>query len=164
MVCWWSMKCPHCDTGIHDNTQASAQCNLGSEAWITRLQRCPQCQQPIVKLRSVRAQPNGQPTSNDVISEFIVYPRKASTRPLSAEVLDPYKQDFNEAVAVLSLSPKASAALSRRNLQAVLRNQAGTTAKRLVRSDRGSHLIRQITFAYCRWPSRRSKHRQFCGP
>jgi hypothetical protein len=45
--------------------------------------------------------------------------------------LDPYRSDFDEAVAVLSLSPKASAALSRRNLQAILRDKAGAKGKDL---------------------------------
>jgi hypothetical protein len=46
-------------------------------------------------------------------------------------VLDPFRQDFNEAVAVLSLSPKASAALSRRILQAILREKAKTKKRDL---------------------------------
>jgi hypothetical protein len=61
----------------------------------------------------------------------MVFPPNASTRPLPAEVPDPYKRDFDEACSVLSLSPKASAALSRRNLQAVLRDKAPTTSKDL---------------------------------
>ena len=47
------------------------------------------------------------------------------------EVVDPYKQDFIEACKVLGDSPKASAALSRRCLQAILRDKAGTKSKDL---------------------------------
>jgi Domain of unknown function (DUF4145) len=61
----------------------------------------------------------------------MAHPQNASARPLPAEVMDPYRSDFEEAVAVLPLSPKASAALSRRNLQAVLRDKAATTSKDL---------------------------------
>jgi hypothetical protein len=46
-------------------------------------------------------------------------------------VPDPYRQDFVEACEVLSLSPKASAALSRRNLQAIIRDKAGVKEKDL---------------------------------
>jgi hypothetical protein len=61
----------------------------------------------------------------------MAYPANEPIRPVPAEVSDPYKQDFIEACAVLPLSPKASAALSRRNLQAILRDKAGTKAKDL---------------------------------
>jgi len=59
------------------------------------------------------------------------FPPTDSLRPIPAEVPDPYKQDFIEACAVLSLSPKASAALSRRDLQAILRDKAGVKQKDL---------------------------------
>ncbi len=54
----------------------------------------------------------------------MIYPRGAM-RPLAAEVPDPYAADFREAVEVLPISPKASAALSRGNLQALLRDKHG---------------------------------------
>jgi hypothetical protein len=47
------------------------------------------------------------------------------------EVPDKYAADFNEGHAVLGLSPKASAALSRRALQHLLRDEAKTTKKDL---------------------------------
>jgi hypothetical protein len=63
-------------------------------------------------------------------AEYPVYPR-GSVRPLPPEVSDPYKQDFTEACAVLGDSPKASAAISRRCLQLLLRDKAKTKAKAL---------------------------------
>lgn len=45
--------------------------------------------------------------------------------PLPAEVTDPYASDYSEACNVLADSPKASAALGRRCLQALLRDKAG---------------------------------------
>lgn len=53
----------------------------------------------------------------------MVHPRGA-LRPIPAEVPDPYAADYREAVEVAPISPKASAALSRRNLQALLRDVA----------------------------------------
>jgi hypothetical protein len=47
------------------------------------------------------------------------------SRPLPPEVEDPYATDFGEATAVLAESAKASAALSRRCLQGLLRDKAG---------------------------------------
>jgi Domain of unknown function (DUF4145) len=56
------------------------------------------------------------------------YPSLPSTpeRPeLPAAVVSPYREDYTEAANVLSISPKASAALSRRVLQHVIREEAG---------------------------------------
>ena len=55
----------------------------------------------------------------------VVYPRTTNRPPLSEHVPEQYREDYREAALVLADSPKASAALSRRCLQAVLRNEAG---------------------------------------
>jgi len=68
--------------------------------------------------------------SSGRVGRFMAYPQK-HTRPVPAEVSEPYRQDYIEACRVLDDSAKASAALSRRNLQAVLRDQAGTKSKDL---------------------------------
>ncbi len=57
--------------------------------------------------------------------EHKAYPSRNS-RPVPVEVPADHSTDFSEAVEVLSISPKASAALSRRCLQAVLRDQGFT--------------------------------------
>jgi len=64
------------------------------------------------------------------ILTFLAYPT-SKARPISSEVIEPYRQDFVEACKVLEDSPKASAALSRRCLQAILRDKAGTKSKDL---------------------------------
>ena len=55
-----------------------------------------------------------------------------SARPIPHEVPVHIRADYEEAALVLNLSPKASAALSRRCLQAVLREEAGANQKNLV--------------------------------
>jgi len=89
---------------------------------------------------------------------FMAYPKNATARPVPADVPDPYRKDFDEAVAVLPISPKASAALSRRNLQAIIRDKAGiherdlnTEIQTLIDSKtapsficEGLHAVRQI--------------------
>lgn len=52
-------------------------------------------------------------------------------RPLPPEVPKPFVEEFDEAVGVLPVSPKASAALSRRCLQRLLREKAGVQAATL---------------------------------
>jgi len=63
--------------------------------------------------------------------EFLMYPSRPPPRPLPPEVTGEYAQDFREACLVLEDSPKASAALSRRLLQHVIREKAGITRRDL---------------------------------
>jgi len=73
-----------------------------------------------------------QPSRGDLTPILLpAYPHAETLRPVPPEVPSPYKDDFTQACAVLSLSPKASAALSRRNLQAILREKAQTKKKDL---------------------------------
>lgn len=125
------MKCPHCDVGIHDSFQRHHPFEVAGQAWTALFQCCPECHQAIIRLGARVQIPANQGPGRTTVDTFTVYPRNASARPLPAEVPDPYKQDFNESVAVLPLSPKASAALSRRTLQAILRDKAGTNSKDL---------------------------------
>lgn len=62
--------------------------------------------------------------------EFI-YPHPTPRRDLPAEIPAPFSQDFLEAAAVLPYSPRASAALSRRLLQAILHDVHGIKGKSL---------------------------------
>jgi hypothetical protein len=61
----------------------------------------------------------------------MVYPRATNRKPTPKEVPDDIKEDYEEACMVLSTSTKASAALSRRCLQAILQSQ-GYTQRNLV--------------------------------
>jgi len=54
----------------------------------------------------------------------IAHPKSAA-RPVSADVPEPYSTDFKEASLVLADSAKASAAVSRRCVQHILREKAG---------------------------------------
>jgi Domain of unknown function (DUF4145) len=78
-----------------------------------------------VSIVHLQAQAQGRRTA------FLAYPQKSPPRPVPSEVPDPYKRDFVEACNVLDDSSKASAALSRRNLQAILRDKAGTKSRDL---------------------------------
>jgi hypothetical protein len=86
---------------------------------------CPECGKALIQLAEDANNTAGSGTPT------IVYPRNANNRPVPPEVPDPYRQDFLEATEVLALSAKASAALSRRNLQAILRDKAATKKKDL---------------------------------
>jgi hypothetical protein len=57
--------------------------------------------------------------------EILCYPKGVSRTPLGADVPNEFADDYREACLTLSDSAKASAALSRRCLQHVLREKAG---------------------------------------
>ena len=59
-----------------------------------------------------------------VKGERLIYPRTTSRVPLPKEVPEEFAEVYREACVVLSDSPKASAALSRRCLQHLLREEA----------------------------------------
>jgi Domain of unknown function (DUF4145) len=132
------MKCPHCNTSFHNDFRVVEVINptffmieeggASSDpqiSWTLLHQLCPECHESIFFLKRRTVQ-------DRVISDqsFMVYPR-SSTRPIAPEVPDPYRQDFLEACAVLADSAKASAALSRRCLQAILKDKLGAKKKDL---------------------------------
>ena len=127
------MKCPHCLVSFHDswtswffNAKASpmpffADCKAQFSFASTV---CPACKQLIFKLYR-------KPIPGAATAEIIVYP-KATARPVPPEVDAEFANDFTEACLVIGDSEKASAALSRRCLQNILREKAETKAKDLV--------------------------------
>jgi len=54
----------------------------------------------------------------------MIYPKAMARSPISTDVKEQYAADYREACLVLADSPKASAALSRRTLQLLLREEA----------------------------------------
>ena len=125
------MRCPHCNTGVSlefeeyyvEQAKDYERTGAGYQfAWDT----CPECEEPVVILRFGKyvGEKSGSDYSyadiQDISREEILYPRYVS-RKVEPEVPGAHKTDFLEACAVLPLSPKASAALSRRVLQNVLR-------------------------------------------
>ena len=119
------MKCPHCLVAFHDSWVLK---DIGREprpgithegfwdVWFALWQICPSCQKGIIIL-------NKKAATNELLTTFLAYP-KTTTRHLPPEVPDPYRKDFAEACLVLPESAKASAAISRRCLQNLLRDQA----------------------------------------
>jgi hypothetical protein len=117
------LVCPHCLTAYN---VVSTPVQLGDDrdgSWRASWEVCPECRRIIVRLNSVK-QGKGVP-------RFLVYPKGASRKPPAPEVPSPFCDDYKEACLVIDDSAKASAALSRRCLQAILRDQAHTKSKDL---------------------------------
>lgn len=108
------MKCPHCLVSFHEQLNTAGLRQDQDSVWSASHTLCPACKKIIVYL--VKSHPSGMH-----IGSFMVYPRGISRTPLPVDVPDQYARDYKEACLVLSDSPKASAALSRRCLQNILR-------------------------------------------
>ena len=121
------MKCPHCLVSFHDVWDAWPSLSDCKAHFSFKSTVCPACNQLIFKLNRAAIKPSAD---NIVFSENILYP-KATTRPVPPEVEEQFANDFREACLVIGDSEKASAALSRRCLQNLLREKAETKAKDL---------------------------------
>ena len=122
------MLCPYCRLQVHPVVKATPvetyvtpryqfggwkgeQCSISTECSI-----CPNCGGPTLEFEFYYG------TSQ--ITKERVYPRGGPLAPPPSQVPDNLAQDYIEANEVLPISPKASAALSRRCLQTIL-NEAG---------------------------------------
>lgn len=118
------MKRPHCLVAFHDNWQLVEICKEPSKtgmppSWKSLWQICPSCEKAIIFLQRYEE----VLARTSITKNFLVNP-KAQARRLPPEVPDSYRRDFDEACLVVPDSPKASAAISRRCLQNLLREKA----------------------------------------
>ena len=110
------MKCPHCSVTIHTETQRTAVLwRQRQTGYFVTSTWCPACDSSILFL--------DDGNYNEVGTSRLVVPNTGSRGPVSPEVPSEVSKDYIEACLVLPLSPKAAAALARRALQAVLRQQ-----------------------------------------
>lgn len=87
-----------------------------------RFSQCPACLDYMVDFVTYSAWNNGP--AGQLVRELRIYPRTRLRPACPMEVPDAMREDYDEAVLVLEDSPKASAALSRRCLQTLLREVA----------------------------------------
>ena len=86
---------------------------------------CPNCAKLIVKIVEGKIDEKTEDFLEDddeeyiITNEFYIYPHKSESE-YSEDVPMQYQEDLREAESVLTLSPKASAALTRRLLQKIL--------------------------------------------
>ena len=117
------MKCPHCNTSYHDY-EKTVYVNSDSEgAWGIAHTSCSGCDKVIMKV--IKHNSYQRTWSGARAVEYTVRPQNSSREPVSEEVPNSFKEDYLEASMVIDYSPKASAALSRRCLQHILREKAG---------------------------------------
>jgi hypothetical protein len=122
------MICPNCNVGIrfepYHTGPVHSDPTKGRQMGYQVVEGfCPECQSFLVLIR--RGQYWQHDSNDDGARELmgqsdeVIFPLARNPRPLPVEV--PYRTDFVEACGVLNISPKASAAVSRRLLQHLLR-------------------------------------------
>jgi len=117
------MKCAHCQTGFHDNRETT---NMGEDEaghWYFDRRICPECKRFIFSFRHASSKNYNEEWCD--YRSIMAVPRGYSRSPIPKDVPTEFAEDYAESCAVLADSPKASAALSRRCLQHILREKAG---------------------------------------
>lgn len=116
------MKCPHCNVEIHPAFTESLVMDAngmagrtGGRWWRVSSMQCPACSEAIITLMARNSE------GNPNVGPYLIFPRKSSRPQAPKEVPAHIADDYREACLVREDSPKASAALSRRCLQMVLR-------------------------------------------
>jgi hypothetical protein len=120
------MKCPHCLVAFHDS---ETQHFLGADVdgnWYAKSSECPVCKKKVFFLENYIAvmKPDLTKWESKLVSRVLFRPKGVSRTPVPSEVPDDIAEDYKESCLVLADSPKASAALSRRCLQNILRSSA----------------------------------------
>lgn len=127
------MKCPHCQESFHSNPHTdvvgydeSVLCKLFTET-------CPACKQIIIEaVKYNRLSDNyGNVKLGSEVAKFFIHPKGATRPNPSNHVPQELAKYYIEAALVLSDSAMASAALSRRCLQHLIRDTVGITDKDL---------------------------------
>ena len=130
------MKCPHCLEHFYmENSVVSGSpgtrnyLDLGVDVqghwWLERVQ-CPACRRIVLALLTNEQSPVTLSLPDRFYEHYErVRPRGSSRPPMPVEVPPEFREDYLEASLVLPFSAKASAALSRRCLQHLLREKVG---------------------------------------
>jgi hypothetical protein len=134
------LDCPHCGKAFHDSWNiVEVQKNLKLSPqiiWHVRSTICPACDKSTFHLLQFCTIVNpGRANTQQLVEDFRVYPVNIFRKPTPKEVPPDIKEDYEEACKVLPLSNKASAALSRRCLQAILQEQGYTQRDLAVQID-----------------------------
>lgn len=121
------MRCPHCQVEFHGNPITTGMGGDVDGQWAVVRHMCPACSRIVLEIVCAdRITGAGQGEHFiGVKRRLLGYPKRLSRPDPPPEVPAQFAADYKEAAAVVALSPKASAALSRRCLQHLLRDKAG---------------------------------------
>lgn len=127
-------RCPHCRTTVQfvpniSFITPSQFSDDGVKATFFRIHgtTCPECKRPTVSMETHELRNDRY----ELIATKLVWPVSSARPPLPAGIDQHLVADYQQAALVLPFSEKASAALSRRCLQSMLREAGQTTSKDL---------------------------------
>ncbi len=130
------MKCPHCSVSIHaawiSGDIVHSGVGIDEVKWGWEQMQCPDCHETIVRVGWYYFKHSSDLGGWGFVCDdyMFVYPRSTRREPIGPGVPWELLSDYQEACDVLSISAKASAALSRRVLQSIL-DQQGYTGRNL---------------------------------
>lgn len=125
-----AQQCPHCHLHVEPHsceTKIRPPRGFGTKVFAILCFECPVCRKPWLWLAQGQSAVEGrekiayQCEWDDKFKP--IYPDTGGQIPAALEVPERFATDFNEACRVLPVSSKASAAMSRRCLQAVLKEK-----------------------------------------
>lgn len=132
------MKCPHCLENFHES---AAYVSLHSDIdgnWRVDVDQCPACEKLVLYLEVYENTRTSDGHFDEVVLQRrLIRPKGSSRPPAPSNVPSEIADDYAEACLVIPDSPKASAALSRRCLQNILREKAGRTERDLAKQIQG---------------------------
>ncbi len=131
------MKCPHCLTDFHDFEVAHPIGEDKDGHWGVTERTCSACNRLILEVIAASenffyAAGHSGYFPESITARYLVRPKASNRTPPSPEVPAQYASDYVEGCLVLADSPKASAALSRRCLQHILRDTAKVKPQDLI--------------------------------
>jgi hypothetical protein len=127
------MICPYCAVEMHPKNPDRGGLHGATQMWYSRdgqqsrvsTVACPRCEGVMLLHSDLQiSEPVHGESSATEENVFLLLPRSSGRKPLPPEVPEPYRGLYDEAALILQDSPRASAALSRRCLQHLLREQA----------------------------------------
>lgn len=121
------MKCPHCLENFHASLQTKELGQDEDGVWEVQFAMCPSCKRASISVSTTKR------PLHVFYSQIQVWPKEINRSPRAPEVTEPFASDYFEACFVLAYSLRVSAALSRRCLQALLREKAGVKPSDLSR-------------------------------
>lgn len=116
------MKCPHCLESFFEKWTEITLMHDKEARWNLMMTKCPACEKMILKEQQKTLSSLGGYWVLD--KETLIHPSWIARTPLPPEVTDEYSKPYKKASQVLPISSEASAALSRKCLQHLLREKA----------------------------------------
>ena len=122
------MQCPHCSIAFRDewDRRPIKYDNMRDSNWYCITTMCPECHNPSIKIGELPSSTGIEildGVRKALVKDRWVYPTSRRGRRFGDEVPDEFKTDYLEACGTLLISPRSSATMSRRIVEAVLRRQ-----------------------------------------